>query len=195
MPADEGREAMRLHKLHPQLSMLTVINVVRGEADLTEELERVRRRALEDLVARTADVEWPRPPIRWDLRRAHWFRSMDGYNGPAQFFEDYPDVRLAWAATAEVHAAIGGARWRKEGPGAAPYRSRTVRLIVHLQEGGKVSPPHLEPTGNKAIVLGGNHRIGWALHVGASRLPVIVSRGNLADAKALMPSLRGPGRV
>lgn len=131
---------------------------------------------------------WPRISMSWDVRRETWWRSMDDHQASDQFLQRFPDIQLSWVDVAEVKTALGPG-WRKASPAASPFRTKSARLVVHLEQGGRVSPPFVQPVNGRLEVNGGNHRIGWAIHMAELKMPILLLQQHEGAACALMPSL------
>jgi hypothetical protein len=132
--------------------------------------------------------KWPSVKLAWDISPDNWHLSMDDYPSAEALFERFPDIRLAWVDMGDLKSALGPT-WRRSSPAAAAYSYRSARLVVHLQDGGLVSPPFVQPISGRLEVNGGNHRIGWALHMEEPKLPILLLQRHEARARCLMPSL------
>lgn len=126
--------------------------------------------------------------MSWDVRPENWHLSMDDYPSALDLIQRFPDIELAWVDVADLRSALGQG-WRRTSPAAAGHRYRSSRLVIHLEDGGSVSPPFVQPLRGQLEVNGGNHRIGWAIHVGELRMPVLLQRSHRAAAQRIMPSL------
>lgn len=131
---------------------------------------------------------WPAPPLAWDVDPARWHLAMDGMKADA-FIEAYPDVGMYQIDRAELQAVLATIAQRIADPLSESYRSKTARLVAHLESGGHVTPSFVVYTKAGWAFAGGNHRFGWASHLALSQLPILARKGEVAQLAAVAPSL------
>lgn len=167
--------------------------VIAGEREENEAWveNTVSKRGFELL--KLAPKRWPSPAINWDVDPANWHRSMDGMSA-ADFKTHFPDVELYTVDLAELDGALAPGARRLKGPFSKPYRSKTSRLVAHLESGGRVTPPFLNETAAGLGLAGGYHRLGWARHLALVDVPVLARTGQLTTLMARLPSLKAGTR-
>jgi len=149
--------------------------------------QRIDTRGYE-LLGQSAEI-WPNPALAWDLSPASWHKAMDGMTA-ADFAAAYPDVRLYEINRAKLEEVLASAARRVEGPFSESYRSKTSRLVAHLEAGQKVTPPFAMRTSAGWAFAGGYHRFGWACHLELASMPILARAGEQAQLASVVPSLR-----
>jgi len=134
------------------------------------------------------NTAWPTPALVWDLTPVNWHHAMDGMAAEA-FAADYPHVALFEVERAELEAVLAPGARRLKDPFSQAYRSKTARLVAHLESGAQVTPPFVVHTSAGWAFAGGYHRFGWACHLGLAKMPILVRAGEQARLASAAPSL------
>ncbi|AVX03541.1 hypothetical protein MXMO3_01010 [Maritalea myrionectae] len=162
---------LKLTNVHG-LSPNEAISVVEGRCTLQQVLADRAIQEKSRLLSKKSDDDWPKVKVDWDLDLSRWHLSMDDHDQDS-FLKKFPDVQMDWANLEGLLANLHVGSSRKKGPFSEPYRSKTARLVVHLQNGGKVSPPMVIRDENGLHVVGGNHRLGWAEYMKQTEVPIL----------------------
>ncbi|MBL3587495.1 hypothetical protein JMM61_19320 [Rhodovulum sulfidophilum] len=117
--------------------------------------------------------EWPMPKVIWDLAPEHWHLSMDGHDVQS-FRLKFPDAAVMSVKTSQLSNILAAHSRRLGDPFSPNYRSKSAALVVHLQEGGRVSPAMTLLDAGGLHVVGGNHRLGWAMYLKQEEIPILI---------------------
>jgi hypothetical protein len=115
-------------------------------------------------------TDWPKQSIEWDLTIENWHLSMDDHD-PESFKKEFPDAEIVWVKTSKL---LRNLTKPNELPFPGFSRGKIARLVIHLQNGGKVSPPCILLGPEILLVAGGNHRIHWANIINLKKLPILI---------------------
>ena len=148
---------------------------------LTERAQREKAAKL----AKRKNAEWPRPRLVWDLEFAHWHLSMDDHD-QISFAEAFSAVEIVWVHLSSLYDRLADGSRRTKDPFHSSYRSKTARLVVHLEGGGRVSPPMIILDEDQVRVVGGNHRLGWAHLLNEDILPILIRGSDRSILESLV---------
>lgn len=171
--------------IDPSLSHHLKLALLRGEMTAEQAAARAVLDRRVEALRRRRKADWPTPSIVWDLDPARWHRSMDDHD-QASFTEAFPDIALAWVDLDDLHAELAEVSRRIHDPLHQKYRSKTARLVMHLEDGGAVSPPFIVHSQTGLVVAGGNHRLGWARRLGEAEIPILFRRSSQSRIEALV---------
>ena len=155
------------------LSPLEALEVIEGKQLLCNVLaEKVINEKVEKL-KKKHKAKWPSPPVKWDTVPERWYLSLDDHSTES-FAMKFPDAELVWVDLAQLHDKLANGSKRVKDPFSSNYKCKTARLVVHLDDGGEVSPPMIIHNKAGLHIVGGNHRFGWARHITQLKIPVII---------------------
>ena len=103
---------------------------------------------------------------------------MDGMRHD-EFLDLFGDVVLISINTDSLRRNLRPNSRRPDAPNSEEYVAKSSELVAYLESGGKVSPPILTKEKDGIHIAGGNHRIGWAMHVGQPCIPALVRKSDL----------------
>jgi hypothetical protein len=166
---------------------LSVLEDRRKLDSVLEEKERFDKAAELQKIEKS---RWPNPDSSWDVEAANWYMSMDDHDPPS-FAKAFPNLELVWVGLHALIDKLADGSRRLQDPFHERYRTKTAGLVVHLEDGGQVSPPLVIEGGGKLHVVGGNHRLGWAQFKEESLVPILI-RGSDRSAIEVLVEFRAP---
>ena len=172
MDDEEIHKCLKLMK-EERISFTEASAVIRGEERYEDVLSKKVNREKAKVLQEKHHTEWPLPLVLWDVDPARWHFSMDDHNFQS-FRSMFPDAEVVWAETTQIIKKLATYSNRLDDPFLPAYRCKSAKLVVHLQEGGKVSPPMMLFDAGALHVAGGNHRLGWAKHLRQEKLPILI---------------------
>lgn len=153
-------------------------NFNEASAVINEELTYAEVISNKELRSRASELQeqpqskWPTPLVGWDVERARWCLSMDDHD--QQSFEaKFPDVEIMWIGTNYLLAELNHFSHSSSELFSKVHQKKIAELVVHLERGGKVSPPMVLFESGKFHVVGGNHRLRWAAYCKQQEIPVL----------------------
>ncbi|MBS0363234.1 MAG: hypothetical protein JSR98_17800 [Proteobacteria bacterium] len=170
----------------------SALDVLSGKTSEAEALATARQRKSAAVILALAPKDRPRPSLAWDLSPANWHRALDGCD-PTEFGSLYADVAVFSVGRRDLLAAFSPYARRKAGPWSERYRSKTARLVAHLDAGGRVTPPLVTQVPQGLALAGGYHRLGWAHYRRIGLMPILLSRALAPTVARLVPSLIDDG--
>lgn len=120
-----------------------------------------------------SNEEWPGLDVVWDLNPEHFHLALD-QSTAAAFAEAFPSIEVAGVDIEELHRNLLRGSQRIAPPFDPLYRSKTGRLVAHLEAGGKATPPLVRRVETGVCLAGGNHRFGWARHRSQGKIPILI---------------------
>lgn len=190
MPQDPPPPAMpgfqELQTAHPGWRFDQYVSVLRGDMTVDEVFDDRKLQEAEAELARIPLDQWPSPEIRWNENPADFHHSCDGVTR-TEFAALHPDVVVMRADVEAVYDILAKAARREKDPFDEAYRSKTGKLIAHLERGGLVTPPFLWLSSAGVAFAGGNHRFAWARYTGAAEIPFVVQSDHLVRILNQLP--------
>ena len=173
------------------LSALEAIEVIEGKQLLCNVLAAKAINEKAEKLKKTPKAKWPSPPLKWDTSSERWHLSMDDHSAES-FTMKFPDAELVWVDLVQLHGKLANGSRRVKDPFSSNYKCKTARLVVHLDDGGEVSPPMIIHTEAGLHIVGGNHRFGWARHIAQTKIPVIICASQRTAIATLVDLYNSP---
>jgi hypothetical protein len=189
MTLDDRSEVRLKEFLQRGWSLQLALSVMQGkmsEPDASRAYE-VSLRAIQ--LYRTPRSRWPSIDVSWDLCPKHFHLALDGLDA-GDFAESFNTACVCWVDMDELQGALNSHSARTDDPFHRNYKSKTSKLVAHLEYQGVVTPPFIRIMHDGLGVVGGNHRLGWAEYQKQKSIPIIILAVEIMEMRSLLPSLK-----